>query len=154
MARGHVSAAVLRDRLYLIGGMRTHDVDPVDEADVQVYSPESDTWSAGPRLPSPRSHAEAATLTFADRILIIGGRDLRRYSRFGPVPNRLDQNLPNVTVLDPDRDSWSDEFSLPLGLRGAHAGVIDGSLVVAGGSTFMGSHGQASVLTVSLDGLL
>lgn len=153
MPRGHVAVAVLGDKLYFIGGMLGHDAQPADQAEVQVYSPEDDSWSVGPTLPTPRSHAEAGTLTYGDRILSIGGRNRGLYSRFGPVPHRMDQNLPNIAVLDPER-GWSEAWSLPLGLRGASAGIVDGVLIVAGGSVFMGSHGQAGVFTLPISALL
>jgi N-acetylneuraminic acid mutarotase len=152
-ARGHVSAAVLRGKLYLIGGMQGHYAEPVDRAEVQIYSPEDDSWSEGPSLPTARSHSEAATLAYGDRILTIGGRSVQPYSRFGPIPRRMDLNLPNVTVLDPDR-GWTEEQSLPIGLRGPFAGIVDGVLIVAGGSVFMGSHGQAGLFTLPISELL
>jgi N-acetylneuraminic acid mutarotase len=134
--RGHLAGAVVGGRLFAIGGQRRHDTDPVDLDIVDAYDAARDTWATVAHLPTPRSHFEAATFVHDNRIVIVGGRDNRRWypiSRAG---------LANVTSYDPAADRWTELPVLPIGLESTCAGLIDGRLVVTNGSTMGSIRGQ------------
>ena len=127
--RGHVAGAAVGGRVYAIGGQLRHDTDAVDLDAVHAYDPARDAWTAVASLPTPRSHFESATIVHHDRIVIVGGRDNRRWGGL----KRL--GLANVTSYDPATDKWSELPALPIGLQTTCAQVVDGRLIVTTGAT-------------------
>lgn len=123
-ARGHLSGVELRGKIYAIGGMHNHDINPIDLLRVDVYDPLTDSWMAAANLPVPRSHCEPGTFVSNDRIVIVGGRS--------NVTNQ--KTLADVTEYDPDTDTWTELPALPVGLRAPSAQTIGDLLIVAGGS--------------------
>lgn len=111
-------------RIYLTGGQLGHDSrngqPGLDQTRVDIYDPSTDSWSAGPDLPRPHSHAEGSTLLSAGRIFVIGGRSETR-------------NESTIWVL-PREGEWSLFAELPQSLTAPAAGMLDGLLVVAAGA--------------------
>ncbi len=130
VARGHLASAVVDGRLFAIGGQTRHDTDPVDLADVEVYDPATDAWTAVASLPTARSHFEAATFVDAGRIIVVGGRnDTASLFIKGA-------GLADILVYDPRTNRWETRPGLPFGIESAVALPIGGRLVVTAGATF------------------
>jgi N-acetylneuraminic acid mutarotase len=136
MPRGHLASAVVGGRIYAIGGQQRHDTDPVDLDVVDVYDPARDTWTAVASLLTPRSHFEAATFVHHGRIVIVGGRNNRRWRPLNRVA------LANVTTYDPATDAWTELPALPMALLSTCAQVVDGRLIVTNGCVMDGVAGQ------------
>ncbi|MDA0338800.1 MAG: kelch repeat-containing protein, partial [Proteobacteria bacterium] len=49
--RNQFSTVVHKDKVYLIGGQFHHDSCQLDQPNVDIYDPETDSWSRGPDLP-------------------------------------------------------------------------------------------------------
>lgn len=119
--RSEFAAAVLDDKIYVLGGLagRTVRVTEVTTV-VEVYDPAADTWSRAADLPLPLHHLAVAAL--GGRLVVAGGYD-------------GDDFTPDVRatwVYDPAADAWSQGADLPAP-RAAHALVAVGDRIIAAG---------------------
>ena len=73
LPRNQLSVAVLNDEIYVIGGQLNHDKQQLDQTNVDIYNPTTDSWRAGPDLPYGHSHSEGATFVYNNQIWMIGG---------------------------------------------------------------------------------
>lgn len=116
--------------LYVIGGI---DAALTARDQVLVYDPGDDSWDEAPALPAAVHHANAAAV--GGTIYVVGALD----PSFSP--------LPDVWSWAPGDASWSsDRTPMPGGTaRGASmVGVVDGLILVAGGSNDDGSVAHVS----------
>jgi N-acetylneuraminic acid mutarotase len=122
--RNQFAAVTHQGGIYAIGGQFRHDSrsgkPALDQTRVDIYDPETDSWSSGPALPRPHSHAENSTFVHDGRIIVVGGRSVDRVEDI-------------MWVLSPD-GKWSQLGTLPVPLIGPAARIIDSRLVVAGGA--------------------
>ena len=72
---------------------------------MEIYDPSTDTWSAGPALPSPVK--QAAVITVSDKIYLFGGR------------NNSDLDLNQVLHLESGSSEWVALANMPTA-RHAH----------------------------------
>lgn len=122
MSRNHMSGIAVGGKVYAIGG-QTGDRDAArDVANVDVYDPATDTWSAAAPLPGPRSHTNCSTLLFEGKILVIGGES-------GP-----EQYNREIYAYDPATNAWSRFANLPDRRSTAIAGIIGDKLILATGN--------------------
>ncbi len=155
--RTYTGVGVMDGKLYVVGGM--------DEAGfsttVEVYDPESDTWSSLPDMPTPRHSPHVHAIN--GKLYVISGHDQNgwvdanevydpetnswmslsainlgsTWDSNGAVINgklylNTGGNPPWITVYDPHTDSWElISGGLPHG--GVAAGAINGKLYLAGG---------------------
>lgn len=93
---------------------------------LNLYNPASDSWSAGPSLPTGLHHA-ALTVGPKDRIWLIGGYTVAENGSWRPSALTFS--------LGRSEARWRKEPSLssPRGALGA--ATADGTIVVAGGTT-------------------
>ncbi len=122
-ARNQFSAVSFAGKIYAIGGQFGHDKGQNDQARVDIYDPDTDSWSSCPELPKPHSHAEGSTFVSNGRIFVVGGmtRDERR---------RID---PQIIAGIPGGE-WQIVGELPRPLSSPAAAIIGDKLFVAGGS--------------------
>ena len=115
--RQEVSTAALNGKMFVIAGF---DSDGMSTDIVEVYSPETDTWSSAAHLPIATNHNAAAVA--AGRLYAFGGTSNRAF------------------VYDPEQDAWVDvaPSNYPHGDTPAVA-VIDDLIYVAGGSGGVGN---------------
>ena len=90
---------------------------------VEAYDPVSDTWETGPDLPEPR--ADHTSLTWRDRILVVGG--LTQTEHFGAPASA------GVLALDPAQGRWTEETPLQHGRYGHGVAARDGVIYILGG---------------------
>jgi N-acetylneuraminic acid mutarotase len=116
----HAGAAVLNDKIYLVGGF-VANVHVGAVARVFEYDPAADSWRAVAPLAAPRGSAGVVALN--GKIHAIGGRD--------PALNVVATH----EIYDPATDSWSYAAPLPVGRDHLGIAVIDGLIHVFGGRT-------------------
>jgi len=125
--RNHLGSAVLGGKIYAIGGQHNHDHKLTTQDDVHVYDPRSDTWTERASLPAAVSHISNSTFVMAGvmdgRILVVGGE----HAHLKPVSS--------VYAYDPQTGAWTSLTDLPRALQSAVSKVVDGDILVTGGSS-------------------
>jgi len=123
--RGHLSAAVINDAIYALGGQVGHDVRAQDAKECYKYELGTRKWSACADLPFNRSHFEPGTIVKDGRIVIVGGRS--NNTKFG------NPGVAHITQYDPKTDKWTELEPLPHRLLAPCAAVMGDKLVVIAG---------------------
>jgi len=122
--RNQFATVAYQAKIYAIGGQFHHDSasgkPALDQKRVDIYDTTADSWSSGPELPAPHSHAENSTFLHKGRIFVIGGRSVNRVEAA-------------IWVFSAE-GKWSQFDKLPVPLIGPAARIIDGRLIVAGGA--------------------
>lgn len=120
-ARNAAGAAVVGDRLYVVGGrapgIRANDQTSL--ASVEVYDPASDRWTAAPPLPTARGSLAAVAL--GGQIYALGGEGAP-----GTVSGAVER-------LDPFRGIWTTLPDMPAAVHGLGAVAVGDSIYVLGG---------------------
>jgi len=122
--RNQLSVAVLNNKIYVIGGQLNHDKQQLDQTRVDIYDPETDSWTDGPALPYGHSHSEGATFVHGDRIWMIGGHTTPEGGTKGFCQNILSLR---------EGDEWELAARLPKPISSPAARIINEQLYVAGG---------------------
>jgi N-acetylneuraminic acid mutarotase len=125
--RLHLSGTVIGGQIYAIGGQFRHDHNPIDVAYLHVYDWDTDSWQRKADLLFPRSHFEPGTMIINGQIVIAGGR--ANQSGFG------NGQLRQVTVYDPQTDTWRELRELPVRLIAPAAARIGNKVIVTAGGT-------------------
>ena len=122
--RNQFGTVTFEGKIYAIGGQFGHDRGQDDQARVDIYDPRAGSWSPGPRLPKPHSHAEGSTFISGGRIFTMGGmtRDGKR--------RWIDKQI----VARSSSGTWQVLGELPRPLSSPAAAIIGDRLFVAGGS--------------------
>lgn len=124
-ARNAAGAAVIDDRLYVVGGrspgIRANDQQSL--ASVEVYTAAANRWSAGVALPAAR--ASLAVVALGGKLYALGGE-----TTSGTVSDA-------VARFDPATQAWSTLPAMPYKVHGLGAVVVGTSIYVMGG--FSGS---------------
>ena len=123
--RNQFSCVAFSGKIYAIGGQFHHDSMQLDQDRVDIYEPETDSWSSGPSLPKGHSHAEGGTFVHGGRIYMVGGHTTKKGGT-----KRIDAG---ILALAPG-GQWELVGELPMPLSSPAAAIIGGRLYVAGGS--------------------
>lgn len=133
--RGSAVAAVVGDKIYVIGGVTT----PAGAEDlgisparpqlclgtVEEYDPAANTWRERTAMPTPRNHAAAGVVD--GKIYVIGGR-------VGAAFIGLASDISVVEEYDPATDKWgAPRARMPTARSAMGVGVHGGRIYVAGG---------------------
>lgn len=134
--RGSPVAAVVGDRIYVIGGAalppgskdtailptRPH----MSLGTVEEYDPSTNTWRVRASMPTPRNHATAAAVN--SKIYVIGGRTGTAFVTSGS------SNVDVVEEYDPATDSWgSARARMPSARSAMASAAYEGRIYVTGG---------------------
>ena len=122
--RNQHSIAELNGMIYIIGGQFNHDLQQLDQVMVDVYDPQSDSWSEGPPLPVAHSHSEGATFVHGDRIWMVGGHSTPEGGKKGFCGN---------VVTMREGEEWEVTCHLPKPISSPASRIINDKLYVAGG---------------------
>src|SRR5918998_543200 len=117
--RTEVTAAVLEDDIYVIGGF-----DEFDQVTgiVEVYNIANNTWSnAAAPLPEPLHHT--AAVSYNGKIYVVGG-----YTAPWSPSNKL-------FIYDPVQNNWQEGKPMPTARGALNANFINGTLYAIGGSS-------------------
>jgi N-acetylneuraminic acid mutarotase len=116
--RTEVTAAVLKDDIYVIGGFdESSQVTDI----VEVYNITNNTWTKAAPLPEPLHHT--ATASYDDKIYVIGG-----YTAPWSPSNKL-------FIYDPVQNKWQEGNPMPTARGALNVNFIDGTLYAIGGSS-------------------
>jgi N-acetylneuraminic acid mutarotase len=122
--RDHLAVAVLRGRLYAIGGRREGDFGLNLNAN-EEYDPKTDTWRRRAPLPTTRSGIAAAVV--GGRIFVFGGESTSGTFR-------------ENEAYDPAKDTWAPYAPMLTARHGlAAVAVGDRIFVISGGPVPGGS---------------
>lgn len=122
-ARGGLTAQVLDDRIYVIGGM---DDNGASLNTVEIFDPATETWTTGPSLQTRRDNPGSAVLD--GKIYIVGGRT--RQSNGSGVTHATMEVLASSSSTE-----WSYVASMTTARRTMTVGTISGRLQVIGGES-------------------
>jgi N-acetylneuraminic acid mutarotase len=133
--RGSPLAAVVNDKIYVIGGATTSPgsdeiaIDPAHPqavlGKVEEYDPAANTWRERASMPTPRNHAAIGVVN--NKIYVIGGR-------VGAAFIAPSTDVSVVEEYDPATDKWSGPRArMPTERSALAAGVYNGRIYVAGG---------------------
>ena len=133
--RGSALAAVVGDKIYVIGGASTipgsketavFPTHPhMSVGTVEEYDPAANTWRARSPMPTPRNHAAIGVVN--RKIYVIGGR-------VGAAFIGLASDISVVEEYDPATDEWSGPRArMPIARSALGVGVYGGRIYVAGG---------------------
>src|ERR687896_55023 len=115
--RTEVTAAVLEDDIYVIGGF---DEFGQVTGIVEVYNIANNTWSkAAAPLPVPLHHTAAAS--YNGKIYVVGG-----YTAPWSPSNKL-------FIYDPVQNSWQEGNSMPTARGALNVNFVNGKIFVIGG---------------------
>jgi hypothetical protein len=123
--RDHFHAAVVGDKLYVIGGRDSELGKEYSETDAYEFA--TGRWTTG-LAPIPTKRGGFAAAVLGDEILVVGGEDANGAHR-------------EVEAYDVERDSWRTLDPMPTARHGIQAVVCGGAVyVAAGGRTQGGEH--------------
>jgi N-acetylneuraminic acid mutarotase len=126
-------AAVLKDEIYVIGGNLGPGVNSNGfVADVQIYNPATNTWSAGVSYPTEVASASAAVVK--NILYVFGG------TSDGMTPSNA------VWAYNPKTKTWAAKAAMPTA-RWSTAAVIEKDIVYVIGGDVNGS-GNGNIATV------
>ena len=133
----HALAAMVKlpdGRVLIAGGINISD-NPITVTSVELYDPETNTWTAAAPLAQPRFGHLLALLPDG-RVMAIGGAWEYDYpvGHPGGHPWTVGSFVLSIDVYDPRSDTWITAGELPQGT--AHAAAVflpDGRLWVTGG---------------------
>lgn len=123
--RDHAAGAVVNGRIFVAGGR------PGSLTSTVSYDPATDQWTLLPALPSGRNSIAGAD--FAGRFVVIGGENANETAVFGEVSGY-------------QAGRWSSLPSLPHGLQGIGAVVVNNVLYLPGGGPIGGGSQQSAQL--------
>ena len=90
--RWHACAIAYDNKIFVLGGLGWDDLGDtiVSHHSIEIYDPELDEWTLGPRMTQPRQYHKAVVLN--DRIYAIGGRN----------GNAFVKSVENLDLLNPN----------------------------------------------------
>ncbi|PIE92114.1 hypothetical protein CO726_28245 [Bacillus fungorum] len=122
-ARTDLSVAVVNHKIYAIGGYYGNVFTYAGWGNffntVEVYDPETDSWSTATSMPVALSGGSA--VTFNNKIYVVGGLD----SQMHP--------LSTVQEFDPATHTWSMKKDMPYALHGVGVTVLNDKIYAVGG---------------------
>jgi N-acetylneuraminic acid mutarotase len=121
-AREAITAS-LNGKIYAIGG-RGSSGSPLSS--IEIYDPETDSWSDGVSLPSAVEFGEA--IAISQKIFLIGGK------------NTSGQNLNQVICFDPTSNQWIAKANMPTARRGHKLVWFENRIWALGGYTSTSSN--------------
>jgi N-acetylneuraminic acid mutarotase len=128
------AAAVIGDRIYVIGGFGTTTNRPVTA--VHCYDVKKRTWNSVAPLPAPRGGHAAVVLN--GRIHVIGG---------GNSVSTIDDH----SLYDPAANTWSERARLPRRMGSPAAAVLDGRIYSIGGRSGSNDFGDVHIYDAGAD---
>ena len=129
--RNHLGYIETGGKIYAIGGQHDLNEQTGNDSAVHAYDVITGTWSAVKSLPRPTSHVHNATFAMNGHVVIVGGSTTD------------EQSLPQVMEYDPIANKWRQLGDLPVPLSAAVADLLNGKIIVTGGTTAPGSQPRA-----------
>jgi N-acetylneuraminic acid mutarotase len=118
-----------KGRLWLAGGIASGMVTPFISDRVDIYDPQTDSWSSGPKLPEARHHVTLMSLN--GLLYAIGGH-------YGSIPGGVWQMRKTVWRLNEETQKWENSLFLPEPQAEMVTAVLQGRIHIAGGRKMKG----------------
>lgn len=129
--RNHLGVAAINRRLYVAGGRFGGGVGSEMTDVLEIYDPDTDTWTTGASMPAPRAGVAATAANGC--LYVIGGEGNTTDPR-----GVFDRN----EMYDPGSNAWRTLPPLPLAMHGlTGAAYLDGWIHIPGGATRAGVSG-------------
>lgn len=121
LPKGRVSATAVsfQNKIYVFGGSEAVSWDGAPYAPVDIYDPESNQWSTGADMPTPRQAMGVAVVD--GWIYTVGGSD------------DTDRSWNTVERYNPAQDKWETRASLPVERHFISAVALGDKLFAMGG---------------------
>ena len=147
IGRRNLAVAVVKGRIYAIGGTAGMKVDGNNISDistsaVEEYDPVSDRWIQKADMPTARSGFAAAVVK--DRIYCMGGM------------NYVDDNrniLSTVEEYDPALDKWTKKADMPAARSYLSASAVNSRIYCIGGRNDNGALSTVEEYDPALDSI-
>jgi hypothetical protein len=101
--REYHSTAVLDGKIYAIGGTSLAEGVFSDLNSVEIYTPQTDTWTMGTAMPEARSHHGSVAVN--GKIYVVGG--------LVGKPSGSPLEYPSTLVYDPQDNNWTRKARMP-----------------------------------------
>ena len=125
--RNHTAGVNLNGQLYVLGGQHLSDEVSANQTQVDLYDPQTNTWTQRASLPRPVGHTSDSTVVMNNRIVMIAGVT-------DGSPDTGSLKIADVNEYDPVSNTWRALTNLPAPRQSPVAGVIGGRLYVTTGS--------------------
>jgi N-acetylneuraminic acid mutarotase len=129
--RSHMGSVAFDGKIYTVGGQIGNDGGLTTQRWVDIYDPDTNSWSPGALLPAGVSHIASATFVSDGRILVMGGEVAHG------------AQVRSVYAYTPATNSWTTLTSLPAAKFSGVAGEINGKLIFttggSGSTTWVGT---------------
>jgi N-acetylneuraminic acid mutarotase len=127
--RSGAVAAVLHDQIYVMGGGVRHPDGKFDFfKTVEIYHPETDTWSEGPDMRMPHDYPSAAVMNGC--IYVLGGHHPEA-TKGGPM---TDPGFSFCEVLAPGTRIWQEIAPMPTPRFAFASVVLNNRILALGGA--------------------
>ncbi len=121
--RNHLGYIETGGKMYAIGGQHDLDEQNGNDAQVDAYDVVTGVWSRVHDLPKVTSHVHNATFAMGGKVVIVGGSTTGETS------------VQDVLEYDPSANKWRTLGQLPVPLSAAVADLINGHIIVTGGTS-------------------
>jgi hypothetical protein len=132
VARAYLGVAVVKDKIYAIGG-----ADPPDWVQAlgtsEEYDPTKDTWTL--RAPIPTNRSQFGIAVYQNKIYCIGGVYGNAIYNNGVFSHFDTYEIATNEVYDPATNTWETKRPMPHTRAGVNAHVIDGKIYLLGGNS-------------------
>jgi N-acetylneuraminic acid mutarotase len=120
--RNHMGGTCLNGKLYAIGGQHLGLQNTMNQSEVDVYDPTTNTWTQAAPMPRPIGHVTANVFVRNGHIVVTSGRENKGIL------------IANVIDYDPATNTWSELPALPEGRQSPVSGLIGSQMVVTCGT--------------------
>ncbi|QHJ07509.1 Kelch repeat-containing protein [Hymenobacter busanensis] len=120
--RNHLGGTVLNGKIYAIGGQHEGNEANDNQTSIHEYDPATDTWTAKANMPRPLGHIMSTVFALNNRVVVVSG-----------VTDNTG-SVANIIEFDPVANTWRELTPLLEPRHSPVAGVIDGRMVVSGGT--------------------
>ena len=122
--RNSLGVCVVNEKIYAVGGFNLGLEGGNSLPSVEMYDPDTDTWSTKTDMPTGRDNFSCCVV--AGKIYVIGG--------FHAVGVNFDV-VPTVEEYDPETDAWTTKTPMPTARWGQAVHVVNGKIYIIGGAT-------------------
>ena len=121
--RSHMGAVSYVGKIYAIAGQIGNDEGLTTLRAVEIYNPDTNSWTQGAMIPRAVSHITSGTFVMGGRIMVMGGESAHGAS------------VRSVYAYNPATNTWTTLSQLPAARFSGVGGEVNGKIVFTGGSS-------------------